>query len=150
MQNDFHHGITYIVARIAGFSHHDAGTIAYAAQYVDDATDEGVIHFSDGSTFECTATAHTKAPSISTLENNINNQLNEASWAYTDRDGVRSALRAEQHQGLCFVWCWAGGHDLEPASSGPRSKTATSTSRALDWQIYAIALVFLSNLSKID
>jgi hypothetical protein len=48
MQIDFHHGTTYCVARLAGFSHSEASIVAYCAQYVDDATNEGLIHFKDG------------------------------------------------------------------------------------------------------
>jgi hypothetical protein len=48
MQIDFHHGTTYCIARLAGFSHSEAGIVAYSAQYVDDATNEGLIHFKDG------------------------------------------------------------------------------------------------------
>ncbi len=45
MQIDGHHTATYVAARIAGFSYGDAQTIAYAAQYVDDATNAGLIRF---------------------------------------------------------------------------------------------------------
>jgi hypothetical protein len=51
MQIDFHHGVTYILARLAGFAHSDATTIAHAAQYVDDANNQGTIRFSDTSTY---------------------------------------------------------------------------------------------------
>ena len=37
METDFHHTVTYITARLAGFGREDAGTIARSAQYVDDA-----------------------------------------------------------------------------------------------------------------
>ncbi|MEG3617235.1 DUF6765 family protein [Magnetovibrio sp. PR-2] len=47
MQIDFHHGVTYVVARLSGFSHQAANTIAYSAQYVDDATNAGVLEFQD-------------------------------------------------------------------------------------------------------
>lgn len=45
MQIDFHHAVTYVAARRAGFSHDDAEIIAYAAQYVDDCTSSGTIMF---------------------------------------------------------------------------------------------------------
>lgn len=45
MQIDFHHTVTYVVARAAGFSHPESETIAYSAQYVDDATDLGLVQF---------------------------------------------------------------------------------------------------------
>ncbi len=45
MDIDAHHAGTYVVARLAGISHREAEIIAHAAQYVDDATNEGVIHF---------------------------------------------------------------------------------------------------------
>jgi hypothetical protein len=45
MQIDGHHTATFVAARIAGFSFKDAEKIAYAAQYVDDATNAGVVQF---------------------------------------------------------------------------------------------------------
>jgi hypothetical protein len=45
MQIDFHHATTYVAARIAGFSHGEADIIAYAAQYVDDATSSRAVCF---------------------------------------------------------------------------------------------------------
>ena len=58
MQIDFHHGVTYIVARLAGFDHSAASTIAYSAQYVDDATNAGLIYFDNGAVFEHFSSAH--------------------------------------------------------------------------------------------
>jgi hypothetical protein len=45
MQIDGHHTGTYVAARAAGFPHNEAAKIAYAAQYVDDATNVGSICF---------------------------------------------------------------------------------------------------------
>lgn len=45
MQKDFHYDVTYIVARWAGYSEHEAYVIAYSSQFVDDAADEGPIRF---------------------------------------------------------------------------------------------------------
>lgn len=58
MQIDFHNGVTYIVARLAGFDHTEADVIAYSAQYVDDATNSGLIRFDDGSIFNHISSAH--------------------------------------------------------------------------------------------
>lgn len=58
MQIDFHHAVTYVVARHAGFPDADARIIAYAAQYVDDATKEGILSFDNGGLYGRTATAH--------------------------------------------------------------------------------------------
>jgi hypothetical protein len=58
MQIDGHHGMTYAVARLAGFKAKEAATIAYAAQYVDDATNDGLIQFVSGEMYERIATAH--------------------------------------------------------------------------------------------
>lgn len=58
MQIDFHHAVTYVVARWSGFDHARAATIAHAAQYVDDATNDGPIRFRDGRMFYRVATAH--------------------------------------------------------------------------------------------
>ncbi len=58
MQIDFHHGVTYVVARLAGFQHQDAQVIAYSAQYVDDATNAGIIRFNNGTEFNHVSSAH--------------------------------------------------------------------------------------------
>ncbi|MDD5057195.1 MAG: hypothetical protein PHQ60_04930 [Sideroxydans sp.] len=58
MQIDFHHATTYVVARDAGFSHDDANVIAYAAQYVDDATSSGTILFDNRAAYNRISSAH--------------------------------------------------------------------------------------------
>ncbi|MGE5477198.1 MAG: DUF6765 family protein [Bacteroidales bacterium] len=58
MQIDFHHAVTYVVARFAGFSHAKAETIAYAAQYVDDSTETGYVRFDNEMRFYRQATSH--------------------------------------------------------------------------------------------
>lgn len=58
MQIDFHHGVTYITARIAGFTHNAAQLIGYSAQYVDDATNSGLIRFDNGAFFSRISSAH--------------------------------------------------------------------------------------------
>jgi hypothetical protein len=58
MQIDFHHGVTYVVARLAGFGHRDAEIVAYCSRYVDDATNDGVVRFENGAMYRRTASAH--------------------------------------------------------------------------------------------
>ncbi|WP_413175372.1 DUF6765 family protein [Anabaena azotica] len=58
MQIDFHHGVTYVVARLAGFEHEDASIVAYCAQYVDDAINSGLIKFDNGAMFTRISSAH--------------------------------------------------------------------------------------------
>ncbi len=58
MQIDFHHGATYVIARLSGFSRQDAGVIAYSAQYVDDATNGGAITFDNGAMYDRLSSAH--------------------------------------------------------------------------------------------
>jgi hypothetical protein len=58
MQIDFHHGVTYVLARLAGFGGAEAGIIAYSAQYVDDATNTGIVEFSNEMMYERIASAH--------------------------------------------------------------------------------------------
>ena len=58
MQIDFHHAVTYVVARFAGFDAAAANIIANAAQYVDDSTESGYVHFDNGMRFFRQATAH--------------------------------------------------------------------------------------------
>lgn len=68
MQIDFHHAVTYAVARLANFSHDEARIIAYAAQYVDDCKNSGIIHFDTGSTYYRIASAHETVDFIHHLE----------------------------------------------------------------------------------
>ena len=58
MQIDFHHGVTYTVARLAGFAHRDAETVAYCSQYVDDATNSCAIQFNNGAMYSHISSAH--------------------------------------------------------------------------------------------
>jgi hypothetical protein len=58
MQIDFHHAVTYVVARLAGFGHRDAEIVAYCAQYVDDAINGGLVQFENGAMYRRTASAH--------------------------------------------------------------------------------------------
>lgn len=58
MQVDFHHGVTYAVARIAGFEHKDALVVAYCSQYVDDAVGDGIIKFNNGAMYRRIESAH--------------------------------------------------------------------------------------------
>ncbi len=58
MQIDFHHGTTYCIARFAGFRHPEAEMIAYCAQYVDDAINNGLITFDNGAMFSRISSAH--------------------------------------------------------------------------------------------
>jgi hypothetical protein len=58
MQIDFHHTVTYIVARLAGFKKVDATIIAHSAQYVDDATNSGEIKFQNKAMYNRISSAH--------------------------------------------------------------------------------------------
>jgi hypothetical protein len=75
MQIDFHFGATYAIARIAGFGHPEAQTVASAAQYVDDSTTSGFLRFDNGVRFHRLATAH---PMLA-LEN-LSNDAAALSW----------------------------------------------------------------------
>ena len=58
MQIDFHHAVTYVAARLAGFSHEEADIIAYAAQYVDDATSDGAVRFDNKAIYTRISSSH--------------------------------------------------------------------------------------------
>lgn len=58
MQIDFHLGVTYVLARMSGFSPFEANTIASSSQYVDDAVESGKILFSNRSAYQFEASAH--------------------------------------------------------------------------------------------
>jgi hypothetical protein len=58
MQIDFHHAVTYVIARLAGFEQDKARTIAHAAQYVDDATNNDLIKFDNEALFKRICSSH--------------------------------------------------------------------------------------------
>ena len=58
MQIDFHHATTYVIARDAGFKHDEAEIVAYAAQYVDDATSSGTVQFDNQAVYNRISSAH--------------------------------------------------------------------------------------------
>lgn len=58
MQIDFHLGVTYVVARLAGLTHEQAGIVATCAQYVDDATNGGLIKFQNRAMYYRFQSAH--------------------------------------------------------------------------------------------
>lgn len=58
MQIDFHLGVTYILARMSGFSPFEANTIASASQFVDDAVNQGTILFQNRSAYQFICSAH--------------------------------------------------------------------------------------------
>ncbi len=58
MHIDFHHAVTYVVARFAGFEHPDAQIVAHSSQYVDDAINGGTIYFDNGALYNRVASAH--------------------------------------------------------------------------------------------
>lgn len=58
MNNDFHYGVIYVLARLAKYDREPATTIAHACQYVDDSTVTGVLDFAGGESFDRFASAH--------------------------------------------------------------------------------------------
>ena len=58
MQIDFHHAVTYLAARLAGFQASEADIIAYSAQYVDDATLSGTVAFDNDMMYTRISSAH--------------------------------------------------------------------------------------------
>lgn len=58
MQIDFHHATTYVLARLAGLPRPQAEIVAYAAEYVDDATNDGPVRFENGALYDRLASAH--------------------------------------------------------------------------------------------
>ncbi|MEI7661431.1 MAG: DUF6765 family protein [Bacteroidota bacterium] len=75
MQIDFHHAVTYVLARLAGFSADDAEIIGHASQYVDDATNEGIVKFTNGAMYRRISSAH----QVIDLQN-IDDVINHRVW----------------------------------------------------------------------
>lgn len=98
MQVDFHHGTTYVLARWAEFSKEEAEIIAYAAQYVDDAVQTGVIHFSEGEKFERRSSAH-KMIDI----HNFSDDANRQAWVLFHFLPGNQGLPADAGTDLSFI-----------------------------------------------
>ncbi|NML44608.1 hypothetical protein HHL11_12655 [Ramlibacter sp. G-1-2-2] len=58
MQIDFHHAVTYVCCRLAGMDDAGAAVVAHAAQYVDDATNDGPLQFATGERYVRVTSAH--------------------------------------------------------------------------------------------
>jgi hypothetical protein len=58
MQIDFHHAVTYVLARLAGFSATEADVVAHSSQYVDDAVTTGSVTFNNGAMYQRISSAH--------------------------------------------------------------------------------------------
>lgn len=76
MQIDFHHAAVYVLARLAGFAHAEAATVAHASQYVDDSNAMGTLHFTDGSSYAHIASAH----KVFDLDHNANSREDYGVW----------------------------------------------------------------------
>lgn len=77
MNIDYHYGVIYAVARLAGLDQKDAQIVAHACQYVDDASTPGILEFVDGESFERFASAH----DLFDYVNNSRNKENRVVWA---------------------------------------------------------------------
>lgn len=98
MQIDFHHGVTYVVARLAGFPHEPAQTVAYSAQYVDDATNDGYIAFDNRSMYYRIASAHKMLD-----YKNFDELANHHAWISFHFLPGNGGLAADQGEDLAFV-----------------------------------------------
>lgn len=58
MQIDGHHALTYLAARFGGLTPEQAEVVAYAAQYVDEATNDTPVCFDNGAMYQRIASAH--------------------------------------------------------------------------------------------
>lgn len=76
MQKDFHYDVIYVLAAWAGFSSDEARTIAYASQYVDDATNTGHLKFDTGASYTRTSSAHDTFD----IYHNVDNVENHNVW----------------------------------------------------------------------
>ncbi|MBC3918252.1 hypothetical protein H8L32_12245 [Undibacterium sp. CY18W] len=98
MQIDFHHAVTYIVARLADFSHEEAQIVAYSAQYVDDATNDGYIEFDTGALYSRIASAHKMLD-----YKNFNDLANHHAWIPFHFLPGNNGLPAGQGDDLGFI-----------------------------------------------
>lgn len=76
MQEDMHYYGTYAMARAAGLRVKHARVVAYAAQYVDDATANNSEQHDDGGMLQAIATAHTNPEAIKNARRDQTEQRN--------------------------------------------------------------------------
>lgn len=76
MNIDFHYGMIYVVARLAGLDNKRAETVAHACQYVDDSTTPGILEFTGGESYERFASAH----AMNDFKNAVNKE-DKVVWA---------------------------------------------------------------------
>lgn len=74
MQIDFHHAVTYVTARAAGFEHDKAEVLAYGAQYVDDAVSSGILLFDNNAMYGRISSSH-RVMDLANLDNCENLQV---------------------------------------------------------------------------
>lgn len=98
MQIDFHHAVTYVVARLAGFGEDDAATIGHAAQYVDDATNVDLIRFHNDALFSRIASAHKMADL-----RNVRSLANHLTWLPFHFLPGNNGKPAEEAQDVAFI-----------------------------------------------
>ena len=122
MQIDFHHAVTYVVARWSGFDHAEAATIAHAAQYVDDATKDHPVAFADGSHYARLATAHKMLDPV-----NFSAMADHISWVPfhflpgAEGEGtekllcVQNSVVAQTLLARCIADCHAEGQRIDNA-----------------------------------
>lgn len=104
MQTDFHHAVTYIVSRLAGFTHPDASKIAYAAQYVDDATSSGLIYFQNRAMYQRISSAHKTIDPV-----NLKNSENHITWLpfhFLPANGGKEAGQDPDGTFIHKIVCW--------------------------------------------
>lgn len=76
MQIDGHHTLTYVLARMVGFNHEESNIIGHSAQYVDDATNSGLVEFDNGAMFSRISSAH----GVYDMKNHLNAHENHLVW----------------------------------------------------------------------
>lgn len=98
MQIDFHFGVTYVLARLAGFGQKDAYTVAHSSQYVDDATNAGLIKFTDGSMYY-----HISSANKTVDKDNYNQYADHLAWLPFHFLPGNGGLPAGEGNDLSFV-----------------------------------------------
>lgn len=123
MQIDFHHAVTYVTARAAGFDPVAAEKIAYSAQYVDDAVKTGTIRFQNKAMYDRICSAHKMAD-----YRNMETLANHRVWLPFHFLPGNGGKTADQSPGLTFeerILCTADSpvaHDMIQACILDRDK----------------------------
>ncbi|MDA8163742.1 MAG: hypothetical protein M0017_01730 [Desulfobacteraceae bacterium] len=140
MQIDFHHAVTYVTARAAGFTAAEAEIIAYAAQYVDDAVSDGTICFHNKAMYSRICSAHKTIDPA-----NLDDTKNHIVWLpfhFLPGNGGTDQKGMVGNHFIDKIVCWPGNkssvaQDMLAAALAVRGKPNALHALGITMHVYA-------------